>query len=230
MKLNKQVLIGLLVLMPVVAMSQTKNFEGFSVQGSLGYQSTKTKSDDGILSPTVQVYTIENSSGSGLGLNLGLGYTAALDDQFTLGVLAEYNPLKMKAGSPLASSTSNCHGDCGAANLDASIKNMYSISLVPGVLIANDKLVYAKVGYSSGKASYDPNDGTGDVSTTLSGYNLGLGLKVNIDSSLFGFVEGNYISFSNKTMTIDQSSDNPKPTVGIGGGAYNLMVGLGYKF
>ena len=85
----------------------------------------------------------------------------------------------------------------------------------PGYVISKDSLAYAKVGYTG--TSYKFVDNTDN----LSGYSLGLGYKQIINGGLYGFAEGNYFSYGNKTT---------EGGIKLNGNSMNLLVGVGYKF
>lgn len=94
-------------------------------------------------------------------------------------------------------------------------QNTYNIFLSPGYAISKDKLAYAKVGYTGTTYKFP------ESSYNLTGYSLGLGYKQIINGGLYGFAEGNYLSYGNKT------TENGSK---ISGNSMNLLVGLGYKF
>ena len=80
-------------------------------------------------------------------------------------------------------------------------------------------MAYAKVGYTG--TTYSITEGSTD-NFNLTGYSLGLGYKQIIDGGLYGFAEGNFMSYDQKTVST--------PPVRLSGNSMNLLVGIGYKF
>lgn len=118
--------------------------------------------------------------------------------------------------------------------------------LTPGYAIDKDKLIYAKVGYSSvqgqlqAPTSYSvPGYSNIPLSvkfpqgqtSNLSGFILGLGYKQMIKSGFYGFAEANYMSYGNLTVT---QSSTTRPTTNLSStislNSYQLLLGLGYQF
>jgi outer membrane immunogenic protein len=173
-------------------------FEGAYGQIGIGYQSTKPAIDG-----------VNFSSSNGFGSSVGLGYTFAVDKTFLLGVGAEY--------SPIASSSATGTGETA---FQYKNQNTYNIFVSPGIAINKDALAYAKVGYTG--TSIKVQDG--GPTWNLSGYSLGLGYKQIISGGLYGFAEGNYFSYGNKTITDDVGPYK------VNANSMNLLVGVGYKF
>lgn len=128
-----------------------------------------------------------------------------------LGIGAEY--------SFLPTSQANLTDTDGGVTLTEKYKNQntYNIFLSPGIVISKDSLAYAKVGYTG--TSYK-NESEG-ITDNLQGYSLGLGYKQIIRGGLYGFAEGNYFSYNNKTTACGSK---------LSGNSMNLLVGVGYKF
>ena len=206
---------------PVAAFAQAQNFQGLNVQAGIGFVEGKAKtsaSDNG------GVNDFSKSSESNFGGTVGLGYTLPLSRQYTLGVLAEYNPGDIKAGTANASQGVQI-------SLQNKFSGQYSFSLVPGYVIDRDHLAYLKVGYTAAKEKSTPSGpdagGAGTISATVNGYNLGVGLRATLDRKFYGFAEANYVSFSNKTSAIPNGGG---ANLTQGGSEYNVLVGIGYSF
>ena len=58
----------------------------------------------------------------------------------------------------------------------------------------------------------------------LAGYSLGLGYKQIISGGLYGFAEGNYLSYPNKSIT------DAVGTYNVNANSMSFLVGVGYKF
>jgi hypothetical protein len=115
-----------------------------------------------------------------------------------------------------------------------------------------DTLVYLMAGYSSvqteltGPSSFTlgrfgtftnaqlGQSSAGNQSKTVSGYIVGLGYKQIIQGGLYGFAEANYMGYGNVTNSITQSYTNGTGTftsnTSASLNAYQLLVGVGYKF
>lgn len=206
--------------------AQAKNFEGFGIQLSTGYQNNQFKfsdfkADGQLLSPLG--YSLPTISSGEMPLNIGAGYTFALSDRFTLGALVEYNPLSMKTGS------SNTVVPAGAASTSYSgkLENQVSISLVPGYAFNDTTMGYARVGWINATAKVT-SDGL-SLSTNSNGVIFGLGAKHLFTKNIYGFAEATYASYggSNATGTDAQGTVfgvNLTPT------SYSFLIGVGYKF
>jgi hypothetical protein len=183
------------------AMAQSA-FEGAYGQLGIGYQSSKPKTDS-----SEESY----SSTTGFASVIAAGYNFQVTKDFLLGIGAEY--------SFLPTSQANLTDTDDGMTLTEKYKNQntYNIFLSPGIVISKDSLAYAKVGYTG--TSYK-NESEG-ITDNLQGYSLGLGYKQIISGGLYGFAEGNYFSYNNKTRACGNK---------LSGNSMNLLVGVGYKF
>ena len=154
-----------------------------------------------------------------------LGYMGAVTKDFLLGLGAEYSPIAGQkanySGSVLGTSLGN-----GQYNKE----NSYNIFLSPATPIGKDGLLYGKVGYTG--ASIKDTFGSTSNTKNYNGYSLGLGYKQIISGGLYGFAEGNYFSYGNQTSTSSGviSGYTVTASTTANANAYNLLVGLGYKF
>ena len=188
-------------IMAGTAMAQSA-FEGAYGQLGIGYQSSKPKTDS-----SEESY----SSTTGFASVIAAGYNFQVTKDFLLGIGAEY--------SFLPTSQANLTDTDDGVTLTEKYKNQntYNIFLSPGIVISKDSLAYAKVGYTG--TSYK-NESEG-ITDNLQGYSLGLGYKQIIRGGLYGFAEGNYFSYNNKTTACGNK---------LSGNSMNLLVGVGYKF
>jgi outer membrane immunogenic protein len=177
------------------AMAQSA-FEGAYGQVGVGYQSNKPAIDG-----------VNFDSSNGIAATVGAGYTFAINKTFLLGIGAEY--------SPIASSSANGMGEEAFTYKN---QNAYNIFLSPGIAVSKDGLAYAKIGYTGTSVK------AADTTWNLTGYSLGLGYKQVINGGLYGFAEGNYLTYGNKTFTDSDGSYQVKSN------SMNLLVGVGYKF
>lgn len=124
------------------------------------------------------------------------------------------------------------------STLEAS--NRFNVFVAPGYEVDKDKPVYLKAGYSSVSAksnsptSYSiPGESRSLSSTnqskTFGGYVLGLGYKQFITGGLYGLAEFNYMSYSKSSFSSTDSMGYTT-TTNPSASAYQVLVGLGYKF
>ena len=224
------------------AMAQSA-FQGFYGQLGTGYESNSIGSTSMVVGPSPEgIHTGGSSastsiSSSNAALVVGLGYNFSVSPKFVLGLGADYSALPQTTGV----ATYNFGGGCsdangGCANIKYQISNRYSIFATPGYAIDKDKLAYLKVGYSGETLATKPQ-GAGapsNASNTLSGYVLGLGYKQIISGGFYGFGEANYYGYSKPTITgtatNTDGSGPQKITLNPSVSAYQLLVGVGYKF
>lgn len=194
--------------LPLSAFAQSP-FEGFDVQIATGYQHSAVKFDP---------YTDTSSEGD-VPLPIGIGYTANLGNDFTLGIVGEYNPLDNKA----ATSGLGCSGSsvCTAGTLgtDVKLKDQWDISLVPGYLFNNQNMGYLKIGYAS--ATAEANIGG---NATINGWTAGIGDKYLFTDHAYGLLEADYSGYSNKNVAFGNSTATLKTD------SYDVLVGVGYLF
>ena len=208
-------------------------FEGFYGQVSTGYENNTVESvnltgTDTGQSPNISTSTSPSSSSAPL--VLGLGYTFKLQEKFTLGLGVDYSALTQ---TTQASGFSYPNISSDTYDYDFSISNRFNIFIAPGYAIDDKKLAYVKLGYSNQDVQYSQTNCCSSPSNkaNVSGYVLGLGYKQIISNGLYGFIEANYYAYSKANMS-STYSDGPGGTVSANPNlnAYNVLVGLGYKF
>ena len=158
--------------------AQAKNFEGFGIQISTGYQNNDIKpsnfSLNGISAADQFGAGFSDSSNGEMPSNLGVGYTFALSDKFMLGALVEYNPLKINSGTTATFggviSTNPVH------KVSSSLENQVSISILPGYSFSDSTMGYARIGWINSTFKAKAGDGLG-VSENTNGILFGLGAK-----------------------------------------------------
>ena len=194
----------------------------------VGYEQTKPTHDSGQIDVTgVGSFPLSAAHSTSQGFTgvVGVGYMAPISSSFLLGLGVEYAPL---AGST-ASHTSLMNGTVIGTGTYQK-QSMYNIFLSPATPIGKDGLLYGKIGYS-GAAIKFTLDGTSNT-YNFNGYSLGIGYKQIISGGFYGFAEGNYFAYGNQTNTTDFSRAGLRiqSTATENATAYNLLVGLGYKF
>jgi outer membrane protease len=217
---------------PKAAFAQSQ-FTGAYGQISTGYENnrvssaTLTGTNNGSTPNTSN--SVSMSTGSAT-LVLGLGYVFPVQDKFTLGLGVDYSALTEET-SPVAF----YYPGISTATYDYkfTISNRFNIFITPGYSIDQDKLVYAKLGYSSQNMQYSQTNCCSSPSNKaqLNGYVIGLGYKQLITAGLYGFAEANYYAYASPNLSSTYTnagggtvSSNPNVS------AYNFLLGLGYRF
>jgi outer membrane immunogenic protein len=203
-------------------------FEGAYGQIGIGYESVSpTLTNQQITIPSIQAAAFNwNASSSSANSIVGvftLGYNHSINKEFLLGIGIDYSPF---AGSKGNYTLSN--GTLGSSPGYYQKLNSYNIFISPGYAIDKDKLAYAKVGYTGASTKSD-----GTYTTNYTGYSLGLGYKQIIQGGLYGFAEGNYMSYGNKSINDSGTTDSGRAYTSSGtssANAYNFLVGVGYRF
>lgn len=207
-------------------------FIGAYGQISTGYENNKVSSatltgtDYGSTPNTSN--SVNTSTGSAP-LVLGLGYVFPVQDKFTLGLGVDYSALTEET-SPAAFYYSGI--STATYNYKFTISNRFNIFITPGYSIDQDKMVYAKLGYSTQNMQYSQTNCCSSPSSKvqLNGYVIGLGYKQFITAELYGFAEANYFAYASPNLSSTYTdagggtvSSNPDVS------AYNFLLGLGYR-
>lgn len=197
------------------AMAQATHWQGLFGQVGVGYQQHQMKTTSGTRSTTGGDYffTGDSSSTNSFGLNLSGGYSLALSDSFLLGLGVDYSPLS----TPYADFQAYYPERDVTARGKWRILNSYSIFITPGWAIDDSKLAYAKLGYAAAQKQ------TTVKTYNMSGWTVGLGYKQFIHKQLYAFGELNYADYGN-IANRPGFSGSSKVT------AFNVLLGLGYKF
>lgn len=203
-------------------------FEGVYGQIGVGYEQTKPTHDSGKVVVTgVGSFPLSATHSTSQGFTgvIGAGYMAPISSSFLLGLGVEYAPL---AGSTSTHTSSLNGAVIGTGSYQK--QSMYNIFLSPATPIGKDGLLYGKVGYSGAAIKYTL-DATSNT-YNFTGYSLGIGYKQIISGGLYGFAEGNYFAYGNQTNTTSgsQGEFTVQSTATENATAYNLLVGLGYRF
>lgn len=231
MKIN--VLVGsFAVVLSCSAVAQSQ-FVGAYGQLSTGYENNTVSSaqltgtDYGSAPNKTNTLTTTSTSAP---LVLGLGYTFNLKNNFTLGLGVDYSALTQdtqSAGFYYFGDSRNTY------DYKFSISNRFNAFVAPGYAIAQDKLFYAKLGYSTQSVQYSQTNCCSSPSNKaqVNGYLVGLGYKQFITKALYGFAEANYYAFGRPNLS-SSYSDGPGGTVSSNPNvnAYNFLFGLGYRF
>jgi len=158
---------------------------------------------------------------SGFTGSVGVGYISSITNTYTLGIGVEYFPINSRNAGYTYSIPGVTSGT-GQSNKE----NSYNVFLSPGIVLDKYSLAYAKIGYSGAQVKHN-NTGSSAITTNYNGYSLGLGYKQIISGGVYGFAEGNYFNYGDKTSTTVSNGTSVTKT---GVGSHNFLVGVGYKF
>ena len=223
--MRKSKIIGLTIsFLSTLASAQSSEFDGWSAQIGLGYQSSDVTLDNVKQSGTAIAVTADKLKPSGTVMMLGVGYTASMTDKYTLGGMFEINALKSQSsfGNTYFNGAKVASG--GITNV---LANQYQLSIVGGYKMEKDTLLYGKLGYVTAKSETTNEDASAATSPNMSGYALGVGLKKLYDKKTFGYIEANSIKFNNQDLT---DAGDSRITYTSGGSGYNIVVGIGMNF
>ena len=193
------------------AMAQTK-FDGFYGQAGIGYESVKPSNTFTLNGKDVSSLVVSDNANS-FAAQATVGYTFALNKSFVVGLGVDYltpgQSQDIKIGSNRIGSYKK--------------KNAFNVFVAPGMVIGENGLAYAKLGYSG--ATFEGQNNTSD---NYSGYLVGLGYKQIIAGSLYAFGEVNYNNYGSVSATATNGANTVKASMSFT--STNLLVGAGYKF
>jgi hypothetical protein len=223
-KRMKKILVAATVAGLVGTVNAQSAFEGFYGQVGIGFENITTSDKGGTYTATNGAQSTLSRTFSNLSSftgSVGAGYISSITNTYTLGIGVEYFPIN----SQDAGYTFSIPGVTSGTG-QSKKENSYNVFLSPGIALNKDSLAYAKIGYSGAQFK---NNSTGASATTsnYNGYSLGLGYKQIINGGLYGFAEGNYFNYGDKTST---AVNNGTSVTKTGVSSYNLLVGVGYKF
>ena len=146
--------------------------------------------------------------GSSLGFRLhgGYGFDIGNDALVLLGI--NYNATELSVGK--------------LAGVNAKIKNSWSLSAAPGMLLNDKTLAYVKLSYEAGKFDFPLSDSK--INKSVSGFGYGAGLRTEINKTTFLETEIKQVNYSkfNYKKGSDSYDFTPSATVG--------SVGVVFKF
>lgn len=172
-----------------------------------------------------------NNVNTGLA-NLAVGYNFGINQKYILGIGATYYPGASSSATGVLNSTAAAPYGALSSSTTATynVKNLYSIVLTPGYAIDNDRLAYAKVGYTGATIGLSASS-IPYTTTSLTGYTLGLGYKQMVTSAIYAFGEVNYASYGSKNVAaITTSTGAVLSGMSAKGTGTDLLVGVGYRF
>lgn len=175
-------------------------FAGFSIYSGTGYQHSIVKVGDVRVRNTSIAMPSESYYNDGSFWITGLNYTHALGHNYTLGAQIEYFP----------------------------ISTQVSLSVSPGYAFNDRVMGYLKAGWAYVPTTVDQGPGRNNYKVNLNGAFAGVGVRALITPHIFGYAELTYARLQNLSFT---SWVGPYPISGNASTeAYNVTVGLGYRF
>jgi hypothetical protein len=189
-------------------------FDGPSLQAGISLNAAQTSlksySPDGKVS--------DNSVAGNLGVNYSKSFGT-----FSLGggVFAMLGTQKSGSLQSFAADTGGVWSD------EFKLKNVWGISVEPGLNLNETTLVYAKFSYVRAKGinnfNYVVDGESGSASRKHSGKGVGAGVKFKLAADLYGMVEVEQVNFNTKSYYSDVP-ETYKPSLVKG------TVGIGYRF
>lgn len=223
--MKNKLLVAYVLLVTASGVSAQSVFGGFYGQIGIGYEnnspSTSSYSINLAGSSPFGTSVADSSKGSFSG-SIGLGYGLPINKDFLLTIGLDYSPLTAKTGN-----VTNV-----GFSYNYSVSNRANIFIAPGYSIDQDKLVYLKAGYSLQTMkvqNYSFGLGS-NPSENLNGYVLGLGYKQMVDKNIYVYGEGNYYNYSSKSYTNNFGALAGTDTFNAKSSAYQILIGVGYKF
>lgn len=171
------------------AHAQAQNFQGFSVGASFLFDAPSLNATDG---------TSASKSGTGVAVN-GL-YTMSLGSKLALGLGGTADVSTRKAGTYVS-------------GVDATTRDRYSFDVVPGLVVNDSYLLFAKLSAVTAQGIAD--DGS---SLTLQGVRYGLGVRGGVSNNYYWQVSYEVIKFRdvNTNSGLTSSFKHGMATLGIG--------------
>ena len=150
--------------------------------------------------------TIYGGSSLGFRLHGGYGFDMGNDVLVLLGI--NYNATELSVGKVVGE--------------NAKIKNSWSLSAAPGMLLNDKTLAYVKLSYEAGK--FDLSSSDLKINKSVSGFGYGAGLRTEINKTTFLETEIKQVNYSKFTKKVNGTNADFTPSATVG------SVGLVFKF
>jgi len=212
------------------------NFKGFALEVSGGYQNTDSNGDsspksDGVTIPRMTTSGFDDSDSI---YAIGGSYNFSIDEKYLLGIGFDYNLNDIDVGT--SKLTNHNPGGITTDWNEYELKDLFSVYIKPQLVIDEDKLIYAKLGYVSADLSINKGNSeyVSSSNESMHGYTVGAGYKQVFSQSLFGFFEVNYTQFAEESALANYANScgcydyNLSSDVDID--FYAAKVGIGYQF
>ena len=212
------------------------NFKGFALEVSGGYQNTDSNGDsspksDGVSQTAITTSGFDDSDSI---YAIGGSYNFSIDEKYLLGIGFDYNLNDIDVGT---SKLTN-HGP-GGITIDWNeyeLKDLFSVYIKPQLVIDEDKLIYAKLGYVSADLSINKanSEYVSSSNESMHGYTVGAGYKQAFSQSFFGFFEVNYTQFAEESALANYANScgcyDYTYSSDVDIDFYAAKVGIGYQF
>ncbi len=186
-------------------------FDGFFGQAGIGMADTALRiniaGDPG--------FSVKLGDDSFIG-QVALGYSYAWG-KWNLAGSAFYDIGDQKAGMISGSSS-----DLGSASIDFKGKNVWGISIDPGMYVNDTTLLYVKLGYTDAK--FEANGQQIGGTKTFDAFTYGIGVKYSFAPHWYGTIELQQTAYQGKSETTDGSTADFKPETRTG------LFSIGYTF
>jgi len=215
-----------------VASAQTNAsaWSGPYAQIGIGYESYIPVAANGTTTipsvTTLPTFSTANHSNGPAG-SIAAGYNFSLNESYLLGIGASLYPGHSKTASTSATNT------FGTVYGTYNVSNVFSFYISPSYAIDQEKLVYAKVGYTgattNSSASGNAAGNFSEQKIQTNGTVYGIGYKQIISGSIYGFAEANYAINKAKPVTIT-TTDGLIINSTANASGYDVLFGIGYRF
>ena len=198
--------------------------------GIIGYESYIPKNANG--STTIPgLGTFSNTStanhANGPAANIGIGYNFSLGKDYLLGIGASLYPGHSRSASSTLVTTIGNTSVVKTGTYD--VTNVFSFTLIPGYIIDETRLIYAKIGYAGSTINANSPGNYPQQSNRINGTVYGVGYKQFITGSIYAFGEGNYAVNRAKPVTVTTDSGAIVTSTADATG-YDFILGIGYHF
>jgi outer membrane immunogenic protein len=198
--------------------------------GIIGYESYIPKASGGTTTiPGIGTFSNTSTANhaNGPAANIGIGYNFSLGKDYLLGIGVSLYPGHSRSASSTLVTTIGNTAVVKTGTYD--ITNVFSFTLIPGYVIDENRLVYAKIGYAGSTINANSSGNYPQQSNRVNGTVYGIGYKQFITGSIYAFGEGNYAVNRAKSVTVVTDSGAVVTSTADATG-YDFIFGVGYHF
>ena len=223
MQINKYMVVAASML---ASNAYAGNFEGFDIAIGLAVQNNNYgggghSNNGGAPTPFPTVNRTDANA------RFDLGYNFTLAQKYVLGIQGSLQPFEsndkysLKTGGTLSSNKSS---------------GRYDISLLPGILLSPDTLLYGKLGYSYAQRNVSNLNGAWSDTLHYNGIVTGIGAKTAAlgkllgNDNLYAFAECNIAYYGDQHYRTYNNSGNLVASTALGLSTRTALVGVGYSF
>lgn len=205
---------ALMIAAPVSAQERSGSFDGprIEVRGGWDFLNLEATLSDG----TDRIARDEGKSGASYGGEIGYDYRSG-------------NVVVGAYGGIEGSTVKECAEVLG--NDEACLKSGRNITagLRVGSVISDNFMIYAKGGYSNGRAKleyrdYDLAYWDVNLGQNLSGFHLGAGIEGEMSGGIYGRLEYVYTDYGSESVRVDEIRVGFQPT------RHQVLYGMGVRF